>query len=135
MRMTRKTLAFVGALLLVPALALAAPQATVAKTDQKPKAASKSAVKAATHSTTGVVQSVSDTSERRVWRSASPGGARPASFGTATFVLNSSTVKKGELVVGAKVGVRYIADGGQNVATAVTTTAKGKGKDIPKSSR
>jgi hypothetical protein len=129
MRMTRTTFAFVGALLLVPALALAAPQATAAKTDQKPKAATKAAAKAATHSTTGVVQSVTDTS----LVIAKAGKGKTAA--TETFVLNGTTVKKGDVVVGAKVGVRYIADGGQNVATAVTATAKGKGKDIPKSSR
>jgi hypothetical protein len=129
MRMNRNTFAFVGALLLVPALALAAPQATAAKTDQKPKAATKAAAKAATHSTTGVVQSVSDTS--LVIAKTSKG----KTSATETFVLNGTTVKKGDVVVGAKVGVRYIAEGGQNVATAVTVTAKGKGKDIPKSSR
>ena len=131
MRMTRNTFAFVGALLLVPALALAAPQATAAKTtDQKPKAAAKAAVKAATHSTTGVVQSVTDTS-----LVITKTGKNAKTTATETFVLNGTTVKKGDLVAGAKVGVRYIADGGQNVATAVTATAKGKGKDIPKSSR
>ena len=130
MRMTRNTFAFVGALLLVPALALAAPQATAVKSAQKPKAAAKSAVKAATHSTTGVVQSVTDTS-----LVIAKTGKNAKTTATETFVLNGTTVKKGDLVAGAKVGVRYIANGGQNVATAVTATAKGKGKDIPKSSR
>lgn len=130
MRMTRNTFAFVGALLLVPALALAAPQATAAKTDQKPKAAAKAAVKAATHSTTGVVQSVTDSS-----LVIAKAGKNAKTADTETFVLNGTTVKKGELAVGAKVGVRYVADGGQNIATAVTATVKGKGKDIPKSSR
>jgi hypothetical protein len=129
MRMTRHTFVFVGAFLLASALAVAAPQATAATTGQNPQAAARSSVKAATHSTTGVVQSVSDTS----LVIAKAGKGSKATTTSETFALNETTVKKGDVIVGAKVGVRYIADGGQNVATAVSVSAKGKG--IPKSSR
>lgn len=118
MRMNRNILAFVGALALVPALALAATQTVAAS--QKPKAAAKAATKAATHSTSGTVQSLSDTS--LVIVRAGKGKTKA----TETFLLNATTVKKGDVVVGARVGVRYVSDGGQNVATAVTVTAKSK---------
>jgi hypothetical protein len=115
MRAFQKTLALVGAVLLVPALAMAA----VTTPAQKPKTAAKTAAKAATHSTRGVVQSVDDTT-LVIARTAK-------ATKTETFVINASTVKKGTIAAGARVGVRYRADGGQNVATAVTVTAKGKG--------
>ena len=120
MRMNRNILAFVGALVLLPSLVLAATQTAAAS--QKPKAAAKAATKAATHSTTGTVQSLTDTS--LVISKAGKG----KTTATETFVLNATTVKKGEVVAGARVGVRYMSEGGQNVATAVTVTAKGKGK-------
>ncbi len=123
MRMTQKTLAFVGALLLVPALAMA--QTAPAKPVQKPKAAAKASAKAATHSTSGVVQSMTDSS-LVIAKTAK-------ATKTETFVVNATTVKKGDIAVGSRVGVRYLSEGGQNVATAVTAS-KGK-KTSPKSSK
>ena len=118
MRMTRKTFAFLGAVLLVPVLSLTAAQTGAASPVQKPKTGAKAATKAATHSTSGVVQSITDAS-LVIAKSAK-------SAKTDTFVLNATTVKKGELAVGNRVGVRYVSEGGHNVATAVTA----KGKDV-----
>jgi hypothetical protein len=107
--MTKGTFAFVGALLLVPALAMAA-------------------VTAATHATKGIVKSVDDAS-LVITKSAK-------ATKTLTFVLNATTVKKGDLAAGARVEVRYRAEGAQNIATAVTAWApKGKGNSLPKSSK
>lgn len=118
MRITRNILTFVGALLLVPALAFAAVHTPA----QTPKAAAKAAAKAATHSTSGIVQSQTATSLVIAKNAKAAKAAK-----TETFVLNATTVTKGDVVVGARVGVRYVAEGGQNVATAVTATVKGKG--------
>lgn len=126
MRMTKGTFAFVGALLLVPALAMAAGQTGTARTADAPKA--KAAVTAATHATKGIVKSVDDASL------VITKGAKAAK--TQTFVLNATTVKKGDLAAGARVEVRYRAEGGQNVATAVTASVpKGKSNSLPKSSK
>ncbi len=122
MRISHRILAFAGVLLFVPALALASVPAGQAK----PKTAAKTAAKAATHSTNGIIQSVTDTS-LVIAKTAK-------ATKTETFVLNASTVKKGDLAIGARVGVRYMSEGGQNVATAVTAT-KAKGKTFSKSSR
>jgi len=112
--MSQVTLLFIG-LLLTPALAVALPQ---------------SKAKAATHSTSGVVQSVNDTT-----LVVAKVGKNAGKNATETFQLNTATVKHGEVVVGAKVGVRYVTDGGQNVATAITVAAKNASNDIPKSDR
>lgn len=114
--MIRTTVALTSALLLATSVAFAAPQA-------KP-------VKAATHSTSGVVQSVTDTS-----LVIAKVGKKAKTSATETFVVNATTVKSGQVVIGAKVGVRYITDGGHNVATAVTVTAKDADLDIPKAPR
>ena len=125
MRMTKGTLAFVGALLLVPALAVAGVQSGTAKTATK---APKTEVTAATHSTSGIVRSV-DAASLVIAKSAK-------ATKTQTFVLNASTVKTGDLAAGTRVEVRFRKDGGQNIATAVTASAlKGKGKGLPKSSK
>lgn len=123
MRIVRNLVVLAGAVLLIPALALA--QTTTA---QKPKAAQKAAVKAATHSTSGIVKSV-DANALVI-------GKTEKAAKTETFVLSGTTVKKGDLVVGAKVSVRYTTEGGQNLATAVTAgKAKLPAKHIPTSSR
>lgn len=128
MRITRNILVLCGALLLIPAMTASAQTSTP---DQKPKAAAKAAAKAATHSTSGIVRSVD-------------GGTlviakNDKAAKTDTFVINATTVKKGELAVGAKVSVRYTTEGGQNIATAVTASPKVKGKgkshSFPASSR
>lgn len=126
MRLTRNILAFSCALLLIPAISASAQTSTP---DQKPKAAAKAAAKAATHSTSGIVRSVD-------------GGTlviakNDKATKTDSFVINATTVKKGDIAVGAKVAVRYTTEGGQNIATAVTVSAKikGKGRSFPTSSR
>jgi len=102
--MIRLALLFAGIVLVAPALTLASAQTPP---------------KAATHSTSGVVQSFTDTSLviARV-------GKGTKNSATEAFVINGTTVKNGSVVVGAKVGVRYVTEGGKNVATAVTVTAK-----------
>jgi hypothetical protein len=45
-----------------------------------------------------------------------------------TFVMNASTRKAGDLVVGAKATVHYMTENGQNVATMVQATAAAKKK-------
>jgi len=123
MRLTKGTLAFVGVLLLAPALAMAADQA---KAESAPKY--KAAPVAATHSTSGIVRSADDTS-LVIAKNAK-------TTKTQTFVLNATTVKKGALAAGARVEVRYRTEGGQNIATAVTASApKGKNAELPKSSK
>ena len=112
MRIARVLMAVCG-VLLIPALTLASPAAS-----QKPKDAARvtKAAKPATHSTSGVVKSVDGTTL------VVAKNAKAAA--TETFTLNADTVRKGDLQVGARVGVRYTTDGGRNVATAVTVTGK-----------
>lgn len=114
MRLKRFTLTAVGALLLAPALVFAAPQTTAAAKQTSTKTAAKTA-KPATHSTSGVIRS-SDASSLVIAKT-------DKATKTETFVLNTATVKKGDLAPGAKVAVRYTTEGGQNIATAVTVSA------------
>lgn len=72
-------------------------------------AAPKPAVKAATHSVTGVVKSIDATS---VVISVKKGR-------DMTFALNPATKEEGTLAVGSRVSVRYHVDGTSHVATAV----------------
>jgi hypothetical protein len=116
MRRIILTLCLSGALAAVPMLALAAPQAS---TPTKSSSSSKPAPKPATHATAGTVKSV-DASSLVITKP----GAKPTDM---TFVLNSSTQKKGDLAAGASVQVRYTTEGKQNIATAVTVQPK-KGK-------
>jgi len=121
MRRTLTALSFIAALVLVPALSHAAQtKPAPAKTDK----AAPSAPAAATHATSGVVKSTTATS-LVIAKTAT-------ATKTETFVLNPSTSRKGDLAVGARVEVRYRAEGGQNIATAVTASAP-KGKGTPKS--
>ena len=41
---------------------------------------------------------------------------------TQTFVLTPSTASKGDIKAGARVEVRYRAEGSKNIATAVTAS-------------
>ena len=113
MRISRVLLALCGALL-IPALTLASPADS-----QKPKDSARAAkvAKPATHSTSGVVKSV-DGSTLVIAKNAKTAA-------TETFTLNADTARKGDLQVGARVGVRYTTDSGHNVATAVTVSGKG----------
>ena len=122
MRFNRSML--VAALVLVPTLTWAQPQgATTAA--QKPKAATKPA-KAATHSTSGVIRAIDGTS-LVIAKNAK-------ATATETFEMTSDTARKGDLVVGAKVGVRYTIASGHNVATAVSVSGKSAHGKLPKSS-
>jgi hypothetical protein len=49
-----------------------------------------------------------------------------------TFVVNSSTDKKGDVVTGAHVSVHYTLDGKDMVATAITATPKKPAKSPKK---
>ena len=109
MRTIRKTAVLLGLLLTVPAFTLASPGQSQSKSSATKSApASSSAV----HATKGVVKSVDDTS-LVITR---PSGK----VKEMTFVLNSTTARKGSLAAGATVEVRYHTDAKQNIATAVT---------------
>ena len=135
MRTITKAAAFV-AMLAIPgaafaAQATAAPAApkktTAAKVEPaKPAAqktaAPKKAAAVAKHTTAGTVKSSSDSS-----LVITKGGK------DETFVVNSSTEKKGTIDTGAKVTVHYTMDGKNMVATSVAAApakpaAKAKGK-------
>ena len=113
MKINIKTIAFVGALALVPAFAFA--QAKTA-----PKAAAKTATApakpAATHATNGVVKS-SDATSLVI-----TGTGKNAK--TTSFTVNAATVTKGTIAPGARVSVRYRTEGTENIATAVTVNGK-----------
>ena len=122
MKTTIKTIAFVGALALVPAFAVAQTK-TAPKTPAK-TAATAPAKPAATHATNGIVKS-SDATSLVITKTAKD-------TKTETFALNAATVTKGTIAPGARVAVRYRTEGTQNIATAVTVAGK---KDSPKSGK
>ena len=110
------TVLTIATLLAAPALCLtadASPQATTGST-AKSKTATAPAKPAAvaTHATKGVITSVTDTT-----LVISRPNAKDKK--SVTFALNSSTQRKGDLIVGASVDVRYRTEGANNVATAV----------------
>ena len=114
MRKLVYTAALFGLLAFVPAMALAhqssqsKPPAPASKSTHKPATP-------ATHATTGVVKSVDATSLVL---------SKGSKSKDETFMLNSSTEKKGDIAVGAHVQVRYKTEGKENVATAVTVQPK-----------
>jgi hypothetical protein len=97
-------IAVILALVSVPGVSMA--QATSGQA--KP---AKSSGKAASHATTGVVKSISDTT-LVITR---PG--KPAS--EMTFAVNSSTHRDGIIETGVSVSVRYQEEGASHVATAI----------------
>jgi hypothetical protein len=112
------TTAALVAMLAIPGAAFA----TQAATTSKKMAAPAKTASVAKHTTSGTVKSASDTS-----LVISKGGK------DETFVVNSSTEKKGSVDTGAHVTVHYTLDGKNMVATAITaapakTTTKSKGK-------
>ena len=122
MRNFMKAAAFV-AMIAIPAAAFAM-QATTAtpKKSTTTKAAAAPAKPVAKHTTAGTVKSATDSS-----LVISKGGK------DETFVLNSSTEKKGALDTGAHVTVHYTMEGTNMVATAITVqpakaASKSKGK-------
>ena len=118
MKIRITSLAFVGALALVPPLAFAQ-----AKTSPKTpaKMAMAPAKPAATHATNGIVKS-SDAASLVITKTAKD-------MKTTTFTVNAATVTKGTIAPGARVSVRYRTEGTENIATAVTVA----GKSSPKS--
>ena len=122
MKISMKTIAFVGALALVPAFAFA--QAKTAPKAAAKTAATAPAKPAATHATNGVVKS-SDATSLVI-----TGTGKNAK--TTSFTVNAATVTKGTIAPGARVSVRYRTEGTENIATAVTVNGK---KGSPKSGK
>ncbi len=120
MKFNGKTLAFVGALALVPALALAQAKPAPAATKTAKPAITAPAKPAATHATNGIIKSADATSLVI--------SKKAKDTKTTTFTLNAATVTKGALTPGARVAVRYRKDGTQNIATAVTVSSRKSGK-------
>lgn len=125
MRNYMKAAAFV-AMIAIPGAAFAAQATTAAPAAQKKsaapaKAGAPAAKAVAKHTTAGVVKSSTDSS--LVITKAGK---------DETFVVNSSTEKKGALDAGTHVTVHYTMDGKSMVATAVTAqpakAGKSKGK-------
>jgi hypothetical protein len=79
-------------------------------------AASASSGAVATHATTGVVKTVTQTTMVVVRR---VGGKRTES----SFVLTPATQRAGHIAAGVTVDIRYRTDGRQKIATAVTAEA------------
>jgi glucose/arabinose dehydrogenase len=110
-----------------PAAPAAPKQSTASKPATQPAAkpaaapAAKKSASVAKHTTSGTVKSSSDTS--LVITKAGK---------DQTFVVNSTTEKKGAVETGAKVNVHYTVDGKNWVATAITVApakaAKSKSK-------
>ena len=124
-----RVVAILGALTLaVPAAALAQTSST--KTQKSTAAASTkttAAKKPPTASAKGVIKST-DATTLVIAHSATKGPEQ-------TFVLDSSTVKHGDLTVGATADVKYrVAEDGKKVATVVTVEAK-KGPAKSKSAK
>jgi hypothetical protein len=90
-----------------------APATSVSRS--KP-ASSGAAGAVATHATTGVVKTVTETMMVVVRR---VGGKRTES----SFVLTPATQRAGHIAAGATVDVRYRTEGRQKIATAVTVEA------------
>ena len=102
------TLLLTGALTAVPLAAFAAQSGK----PQPPPAKHATTKSAATHSTTGVVKSVDD-STLVITRSGK-------NAGDMTFAMSPSTQRKGTLAVGSTVSIRYHDDGAAHTATAIT---------------
>lgn len=100
-----------AALLTLPGLAVAAPQASTGQ-----KAATTKHAMAATHATKGTVTAI-DASTLVIARS-------PKSKHGMTFALEPSTTRQGNLTVGSMVDVRYRTEAHKNIATAVSVQAK-----------
>ena len=96
-------LVIVGALVMGPAIGLAASES---------RASTRKAAATATHSTTGVVKSV-DAMTLIITREGTQ-------HGEMTFVLEPATQREGAVDVGSHVSVRYRDNGKSHVATAIT---------------
>ena len=96
----------------VLAVALAVPVAAFAAQADAKKPAAKKEHAVASHTTSGTVKSVSDTS--LVITKGSGKNAKDE-----TFTVNASTKKDGDVATGAKVNVAYTMDGTTMVATSI----------------
>ena len=119
--MRRMMSAIVAVLLGTVALSGGSASASPVQAAARPAAAKATATKppSGTHSTVGVVKSVTDTT-LVVERS----GKKKHEM---AFVLESSTQRNGSIDVGAPVSVRYRENGSSHVATAVTARPHAKG--------
>jgi hypothetical protein len=114
MRMFTKA-AILAVALAVPAAAFA--QGTAATTTAKKAPAAKESTKAvASHTTSGAVKSVSDSS-----LVITKGSGKTAK--DETFTVNASTKKTGDVKEGTKVTVAYTMDGTNMVATSIKASA------------
>jgi hypothetical protein len=96
---------------------LAFPVASFAQTaPAAPAKAEKTAKKVASHATSGVVKSVSDS--QLVITHGSGKSAKDE-----TFVVNASTTKTGTIETGSKVSVHYTSEGSTMTATAIAAAA------------
>ncbi len=123
MRMFTKAAILVAALA-IPAATFAQGTAAPAAKEKKAPAAMKEAGKAAvaSHTTSGTVKSVSDSS-----LVITKGAAKNAK--EVTFTVNASTKKTGDVKEGSKVTVAYTTEGGTMTATSIkAAAAKAKSK-------
>ena len=124
MRNFMKAASLVAVLALVPAIGFAQATATkpaaTKKTTAKADAGTKKTAVSA-HTTTGTVKSATDSS-----LVISKAGK------DQTFVVNTTTDKKGTIEPGAHVSVHYTMDGTNMVATAVTASPAKKAAKSPK---
>jgi hypothetical protein len=102
----------------------AAKQSSTASASSASQPASKS--ESTTHSTRGVVKSIND-STLVITRSGKKAG-------DMTLALNSSTHRDGSIAVGTPVSVRYMHEGKDYVATAITAQAKAPAQSKPSAS-
>jgi hypothetical protein len=107
-----------------PAPAPAAKQSSTASASSASQSASKT--ESTTHSTRGVVKSIND-STLVITRSGKKAG-------DMTLALNSSTHRDGSIAVGTPVSVRYMHEGKEYVATAITAQAKAPAQSKPSAS-
>ena len=102
-----------AALLIAGLAAMPALAAQATSKPQKPAATgTSSTAKPASHSTSGKVKSIDATTL-----------VLAHSGKDMTFMIDPSTQKEGAVDVGSEVTVRYHADGGHNMATAITAKA------------
>jgi hypothetical protein len=108
--------AILAVALAVPAAAFAQGTTAPAATKKAPAAAKESKAAVASHTTSGAVKSVSDSS-----LVITKGSGKSAK--DETFTVNASTKKTGDVKEGTKVTVAYTMDGTNMVATSIKASA------------
>jgi hypothetical protein len=124
MRMFTKA-AILAVALAVPAAAFAQGTTAPATKEKKAPATKESTKAVASHTTSGAVKSVSDTS-----LVITKGTGKAAK--DETFTVNASTKKTGDVKEGAKVTVAYTMDGTNMVATSIKAAAPKAAKTTTK---